>query len=1540
MFFSGYPKMVGLSYFPNLTVFRLVNQNIQQVVGLDSCPLLQELWISECQLARIEGLQHCPDLQKLYLYDNHIAVIEALESLTKLEVLWLSNNKIEVIEGLSTLQNLKELNLAGNMIRSIGESLDPNIHLERLNLSGNKISSFKEVANLARLSNLKDLGLNDPMYCPNPVCLLHNYSTHVLYHIPQLLRLDTSDVSPKQTKDLAESTVMKKKMFYNMQLKTIQRQQREELEKLKEQKCKGRLVPACQIRLLTLHIKNLERELSDLELSNHTQRNHQMSQKFDEILTANKESTPQLQTTEGIMEDERNLVQKINKKLCALKERITFWTQKLHEIDSLNEKEVARAKENFDVLFKYLQIELETVGNVRFEEGNTSHSWFKTCYDLILARYCVWNFKLYGISGVKINRIIKVHNRDLKLKFDDKLEQFMDNEDMSSSEKLLEYLFCIFDPKFPLQKAELLEVLQNGFKVPERSQLSEQGQDEAVLLSNSLSLSEDPRLEFLQKRDEKTSCDPELFKYGTLVIAKVFLGRSVPALDNLPINPDNYPNINSVFRPRKHEDNTLSSLNDGICDSQEHGSCGCCLRQCKWFLLDPELVLPEYVVEYEFTTTSQQLHPSQSSDGAEDQEHELKLDEALVNMEPIMKPKPKIIMLDEKTILLAANTNVYSRITVLNLHGNGLSKLREISRLNGLQKLVISFNDFSSLEDVSFLNNLEYLDASFNSVTSLDGFKGLGKLKHLDLSWNQLSKTREEINTLRKSTTQLLSLDIRHNPWHKPSLVHKTAVGRLRSLIQLNGTIISEGEISEALQVFAGSRITQSLLFNSRTDSTKPRCLSLLPTAQIISRISKNCPDPYADLNSSWYSLITALNFDGQNLSRITNLEKLENLRWASFSNNFLTKVEGLEHCIRLEELCLDGNCITELKGFTQLVNLTRLSLNCNQLTNLDREFFKSLQHLHFFSAEKNNISSLAGFQNAHALVELYLSSNKISNSQEIYYLKHLSNLVIMDLHGNLIAAKHEHYRLFVIFHLSSVRALDGTAVEPVEFENARDLFEGRLTSDVIAEKMGHQNFTELCDLNWKSSSVRTVDLAPIDQFIYVQTVNLENNNLTSFSGLIYLPNIKILNLNHNHIESILPMQKSHSHLTSRQILHQKVKSSGYGKQGSSGGRRDSLCEEMLTPLMLSLEVLFLGYNGITSLLPLQLNRLQNLKSLFLDGNEISQVEGLEGLQLLQELVLDRNHIKLIVENAFANPGSLHLLRLEENRLRDLSNLLSLFKLRKLYVACNKIQDISEVEKLDTLTSLQELSVFGNPISRKKGHREQLVLQLQQLQILDGIHITSEERARAQMYFLELQTPGANTAMDMGHTVSTLVLTKPSPPRVASVGLPAGIYQYAGSDLHLNNAHEDILPNDTNKYKKLKYHVIGMTNNPRSVHAETAFRQLSGGTYILPSYLSQQSGHSQVHQAQPHSQEHEGRFKLQHLSLFLKEVLATLDNFDTTIIVNPKKSSKLNKYFDVPSTVELFPVPDRASEIIGRKCERPGCLEMPTYGEIDGEKRQ
>lgn len=93
------------------------------------------------------------------------------------------------------------------------------------------------------------------------------------------------------------------------------------------------------------------------------------------------------------------------------------------------------------------------------------------------------------------------------------------------------------------------------------------------------------------------------------------------------------------------------------------------------------------------------------------------------------------------------------------------------------------------------------------------------------------------------------------------------------------------------------------------------------------------------------------------------------------------------------------------------------------------------------------------------------------------------------------------------------------------------------------------------------------------------------------------------------------------------------------------------------------------------------------------------KVEGLDGLQDLRELVLDRNRIKGIDDLSFSNNWNLQELHLEENRIKDLGGLCHLENLQRLYLGMNRIQDISELERLETLPSLVELSVVSNTVS-------------------------------------------------------------------------------------------------------------------------------------------------------------------------------------------------------------------------------------------------
>ncbi|KAM4625879.1 leucine-rich repeat-containing protein 9 [Polymixia lowei] len=1432
VFFSGYPRMVGLSLFPRLCQLTIVDQNISHIQGLECCPLLRELWVVECQLTGISGLQKCLQLQKLYLYDNQISEIENLELHTKLQVLWLNNNYINHIEGLNALENLKELNLADNNIEKIGHSLDPNIKLENLNLSGNNICSFKELTFLAQLPHLRELGLKDPQSRPNPVCLLCNYTTHILYHMPGLQQLDTYDVSSKQVKDAAESMVMKKIMYYNMRVRTAQRNLAETQSSLTEQKKTLLHLPEEHIKALNFALKNLECELSEVQASG-----RKSAHLWEDGPSPLMEGSADSSDIAVDVDHNPNLEHKILSKVEVLRERLNLWRRRLEEIEAWYEQELSQVTNRKESMIHFLLLELENVGNIRFEEGSPKDPWFTSCYDLLLSRFSATDYKAHSITGIKINRINRIHNRALRLRFEDKLHSLLASEESAlfshtNYKRWLEYLFYIADPERTSEKNETLHIPEEGFKKAETYKAL--GRESAVPLSNSLSVTEQPRIEFALRHasqgHSKQSMDTIPFRHGQIIVSKVFLGRSFPVREGEPVDISNYPTAHSVYRNVNTEHGTNKSR-ERPCSSKTHSGCECSPRQRYWFVFDHELVLPEYIIDFEYLTQkAQPTFPDLNTGTNHHPPNDINLDEEALNMEPVLKPRPKMLSLDEKTLLNVARANVLSQITVLNLHGNSLNNLKEISRLTALRRLIVSFNELTCLDDISHMPNLEFVDASYNHLVTLDGLRGLGQLKQLDLRWNKLTKAREETTVLRKHAPTLLKLDTRHNPWHRPETVRMTILGRLMSLTHLDDVLVAEEEVAAAVKMAAGSRINQaSLLAHSRTDSERPRSLSLLSAAQLLCQLSPAPWDLNGDLEPGWTAKITALNLDGQGISRLTNLDKLVNLRWASFNNNDISKVEGLDNCLHLEELSLNDNCVTEMRGLSKLHCLTKLSLNGNRLPCVDASVLEQLPYLHFLSVENNSITSMHGIQRTRSLFELYIGNNHISTTRDIFHLKGLTNLIILNLYGNPLVEILDNYRIYVVFQLPSLKALDGTVVEVTESKNAKDVFEGRLTPDMMAEKLGHFNYSGITDLNLQSCSIRIVDLTPTDQFHNLYSVNLEHNNLTSFSGLVYLPNIKALCLNYNQIESILPRQRTQAHLTNRQRLYHKVNSSGYGKQCSAKGSREAGPAVSLEPLMGSLEVLHLSHNGISNMGNLQLSRLSNLKALFLQGNEISQVEGLEGLYQLRELVLDRNRIKVLGNNSFAAQTVLLELHLAENRIRELNHLEPLSELRRLFLDKNKLQDMSELEKLEALPSLIELSVVDNPVARRSLHRPAVVLCLSGLQVLDGTVVTLEERTRAELLCTDSPCPGTSVpSVDLNLPGLLPLMSRNTALR--GTGLSGGLQNFLGHDVLLPCNLDETQPHETSKHKKPK-----QSSATRGGQAEITFRHVRRTGSSLPS---------------------------------------------------------------------------------------------------------
>ncbi|CAB1330973.1 unnamed protein product [Coregonus sp. 'balchen'] len=235
-------------------------------------------------------------------------------------------------------------------------------------------------------------------------------------------------------------------------------------------------------------------------------------------------------------------------------------------------------------------------------------------------RFCVWDYKAYGITGIKINRIIHIHNRGFASR-------------------------TSFIPCWPARSQQC--------------------------------------------------------SHSQIFVSKVYLGRSFPIREGDSVDPLNYPKTHSVYHKMSPEQGHKTN-GERPCSSKIHSGCDCSL-------FDNELVLPEYLIEFEYNTqvgkSADIHHPSVLS----------------TMMFPPIRTEPNLS--SQGPAAEAHKSPTYIMFPVFLQH------------------------------------NLEFADASYNHLLSLEGLRRLGRLKQLDLRWNQLNRARKETSVLRKHAPALLRLD-------------------------------------------------------------------------------------------------------------------------------------------------------------------------------------------------------------------------------------------------------------------------------------------------------------------------------------------------------------------------------------------------------------------------------------------------------------------------------------------------------------------------------------------------------------------------------------------------------------------------------------------------------------------------------------------------------------------------------------------------------------------------------------------------------------
>ena len=144
------------------------------------------------------------------------------------------------------------------------------------------------------------------------------------------------------------------------------------------------------------------------------------------------------------------------------------------------------------------------------------------------------------------------------------------------------------------------------------------------------------------------------------------------------------------------------------------------------------------------------------------------------------------------------------------------------------------------------------------------------------------------------------------------------------------------------------------------------------------------------------------------------------------------------------------------------------------------------------------------------------------------------------------------------------------------------------------------------------------------------------------------------------------------------------------------------------------------------------LQTLINLENLDLSNNFIEKIDGLKTLKKLKYLSLANNFINTITN--LEELSQLEKLDFHHNQIHTIPIWFGkkLQSLKVLNLSYNRIASFDQIARLRSLYELRELYLQGNSIDQNEHYRLFVISYVPNLQRLDGIGVTADERQRAK----------------------------------------------------------------------------------------------------------------------------------------------------------------------------------------------------------------
>ncbi len=584
----------------------------------------------------------------------------------------------------------------------------------------------------------------------------------------------------------------------------------------------------------------------------------------------------------------------------------------------------------------------------------------------------------------------------------------------------------------------------------------------------------------------------------------------------------------------------------------------------------------------------------------------------------------------------AGNLNSLRNLTVLLLHGNGLSgDLSGVSNMTGLKRLYAYSNQLTgTIDALSNLHSLESLALIFNQHTgTIDVLKNMASLKRLYLFKNQFTGTIDAISNL--TSLQRVYLNFNELTGTIDAISNLTSLHTIvLSNNQLTGTIDAVSNLTSLQKLYLGfnlftgtidavSNLTSLTVFGpeyNQLTGTIDAVSSLINLQQLWMGTNHltGMIDAVSNLTNV-YSLYLSENYFAGTIDTISNLTSLFvlNLDYCKTLTGTIDAISNLTSLVHLD--LVDNQFTGTIDVLRNLTSLQLISVYSNQLTGTI-DAVGNLTSLQFLDLGINEFTgSIDAVRNLTHLLQLDLRCNLLTGTIEA--VSNLTSLKLLFLFSNQLTGTIDAVNSLVnlaavYFSYNMLTGTLGPLVNHLQLQFCimdHNLFTGSIPSlhnatQLLVFAVGHNLLTGALDPRGFATSIQIIGVSS----------NMLSGELSM--ELFALPRLQILSAGINC------MTARFNHLVCDAVELQVLILDGIYSSSS--------CRETM-PVRI-FDTIYAPYQSVSSIPPC-IYSLPNMTNLHLSGNGIigslpSDVTLNDGFV---ELIISNNGFRSVIPEAF-----------------------------------------------------------------------------------------------------------------------------------------------------------------------------------------------------------------------------------------------------------------------------------------------------------------